>query len=373
MPLQPETIAIHAGNEHVAGEHPVIQPITLSTTFRHEEGALLYGRTDNPNRRALEKVMAQLEAGLEAACFSSGNAAGMAVFQALPPGSHVLAPDDMYHGLRLQLKNLFAGILEVDFVDMCDLEALRSAFRPETALVWVETPSNPLLKISDIRAISQLCQAKKVALACDNTFASPLVQQPLLLGADLVLHSSTKYIGGHSDLTGGVLITAEKSPLWEKIRSIQQIGGAVPAPFDCYFLARSVKTLPYRMRAHAENALCIARFLEATPSITAVYYPGLPSHPQHELAATQMRSFGGMMSLLFEGDASDTDAFIARLQLFTNATSLGGVESLIERRAAVEGPDTKTPENLIRLSVGLEHPEDLMNDLAQAINHCKNK
>ncbi|EIM78714.1 cystathionine gamma-lyase [Nitritalea halalkaliphila LW7] len=367
MPLRPETIAIHAGNEHVAGEHPVIQPITLSTTFRHEAGALLYSRTENPNRRALEKVLAQLESGVEAACFSSGNAAGMAVFQALPAGSHVLAPDDMYHGLRLQLKNLFAGVLEVDFVDMCDLEAVRAAFRPETALVWVETPSNPLLKISDIAGISQLCKEKKVVLACDNTFASPIFQQPLLLGADLVMHSSTKFIGGHSDLTGGVVVSAEKSPLWEKIRTIQQVGGAVPSPFDCYFLTRSIKTLPYRMRAHAANAMLIARFLEDAPSISRVYYPGLESHPQHPLAARQMRAFGSMLSFLFEGDAQQTDAFIEGLQLFTNATSLGGVETLIERRAAVEGPDTKTPENLIRLSVGLEHPEDLIADLIQAI------
>lgn len=363
-----ETLAIHKGNLVTDKNKPVVQPITLSTTFEHgNEGGALYSRANNPNRMALEEVMAALEKGAEAAAFSSGNAAGTAVYQALEPGSHIIAPDDMYHGLHNSMTMLFKGIHEVSFVDMSDLEAVKSAIRPNTRLFWVETPSNPLLKITDIRGVSALAKAQNALLVCDNTFASPVFQNPLLLGADIVMHSSTKYFGGHSDILGGALITKEASEFWAKIRTVQRVGGAVPSPADCYWLARSIRTLAYRMKGHAEHAMILAEFLLNHPKVEKVYYPGLKSHPGHAIAASQMSGFGGVVSFTVKGGAEEADALVSKLQLFANATSLGGVESLIERRAAVEGPDTKTPQNLLRVSVGLEHTDDLLEDMNQAL------
>jgi cystathionine gamma-synthase len=328
---------------------------------------MIYSRANNPNRKALERVLAKLEGGEDAAAFSSGNAAGMAVFQALEAGSHVVAPDDMYHGLRTQLNQLFKNILEVTYVDMTNLEQVRGALRPESRLVWTETPSNPLLKITDIKALRAIAKEKKLKLACDSTFASPVFQNPIALGADIVMHSSTKYLGGHSDILGGALITATQDDFWQKVRTVQQIGGAVPSPFDTYLLTRSIKTLPYRMRGHAAHASILATFLDQHPKIEKVFYPGLRSHPGHDVASRQMSGFGGMLSFLIAGGAEEADAFISRLECFTNATSLGGVESLIERRAAVEGPDSQTPKNLIRMSVGLENPDDLLLDVRRAL------
>lgn len=368
-----ETIAIHAANHIDASSKAVIQPIVLSTTFeRAADGTYpsgyIYSRSANPNRTSLENVLAKLEGGADAAAFSSGNAAGMAVFQSLLPGTHVIAPDDMYHGLRNQLKNLFAGILTFDFIDINDIDVLQDHIKPETGLIWIETPSNPLLKLTNIKKVVEIARKHGLKVACDNTFATPICQQPLALGADLVMHSSTKYFGGHSDLMGGALITKEKSDWWQKIRQVQEMGGAIPSPMDCYMLARSIKTLPYRMRGHIHNAQLLADFLEKHPKVEQVMYPGLPSHPQHEIAKSQMTSFGGMLSFCVKGGADEAKRVINSLKLFTQATSLGGVESLIEHRASVEGPDTKTPFNLLRVSVGLEHIDDLVEDLEQALN-----
>jgi len=368
-----ETIAIHAGNKKDESSKAVIQPIILSTTFERGidgdfPGGHIYSRSSNPNRTSLENVLTKLENGADAASFSSGNAAGMSVFQSLPSGTHIIAPDDMYHGLRNQLKNLFAGILTFDFIDVNDTDILQQHIKPETGLIWLETPSNPLLKITDIKKVVAIAKARGIKVVCDNTFATPICQQPLALGADLVMHSATKYFGGHSDLMGGALITAEKSEWWQKIRQVQEMGGAIPSPTDCYYLARSIKTLPYRVMGHVQNAQLLAEFLEQHPKVERVLYPGLLSHPQHAIAKEQMLTFGGMLSFIVKGDENDTHNIINKLNLFTRATSLGGVESLIEHRATVEGPDTKTPRNLLRVSVGLEHIDDLIADLKQALS-----
>ncbi|MDN3584490.1 trans-sulfuration enzyme family protein [Mucilaginibacter flavus] len=367
-----ETIAIHAGNKVDGSSKAVIQPIILSTTFERGEdggfpGGHIYSRSSNPNRLLLENVIAKLEGGADAAAFSSGNAAGMSVFQSLAPGTHIICPDDMYHGLRNQLKNLFAGILTFDFIDVNDGDVLQQHIRPETGVIWVETPSNPLLKITDIKQVVAIAKEKDIKVVVDNTFATPICQQPLALGADLVMHSTTKYFGGHSDLMGGALITAEKSEWWAKIRQVQEMGGAIPSPTDCFWLVRSIKTLPYRVKGHVYNARLLAEFLEQHPKVEQVLYPGLPSHPQHQTAKEQMLAFGGMLSFIVKGDREDTHKIINKLKIFTKATSLGGVESLIEHRATVEGPDTKTPFNLLRVSVGLEHIDDLIADIEQAL------
>ncbi|WP_285008075.1 trans-sulfuration enzyme family protein [Pedobacter faecalis] len=370
--MKPETIAIHGGNFYKPSTGDVTSPINLSTTFfRNEDGGYsgghMYSRISNPNRTALEKALSALEGGADACAFSSGNTAGMAVFQALPAGSHVIAPDDMYWGFKKQLLTMFNETLEFDFADMTSSEAIESCIKPNTALIWIETPSNPLLKITDITATAKIAKRFGLILVCDSTFASPCLQHTLALGADIVMHSSTKYIGGHSDVLGGALITATQNEFWDKIRNIQQVGGAVPSPFDCYLLLRSIKTLPYRMRGHCDNGLALAKFLEQHPAIDEVFYPGLANHPQHEIARSQMKAFGGMLSVLLKGGAQKAKAVVNKVELFAQATSLGGVESLIEHRASIEGPDTKTPQNLIRISAGLEHIDDLIRDLTQAL------
>lgn len=368
-----ETIAIHAGNIIDKHTKAAIQPITLSTTFERGEdgeypGGFMYARAGNPNRETLENVIAKLEGAEDAAAFSSGNAAGSAVFQALGPGAHIIAPDDMYHGLRNQLIQIFEGIIDVDFIDLSDIQALKDAIKPHTRLIWIETPSNPLLKISDIKAITELAKENGILVASDNTFSTPIFQNPLELGCDLVMHSTTKYLGGHSDVIGGVLATKKIDGFWEKIRSVQVMSGAVPAPFDCYLTVRGIKTLPYRMRGHARNAGLIAGFLDTHNKVDKVFYPGLKDHPGHDIAKKQMSSFGGMLSFLVKGGAIEARSVVNSVKVFTQATSLGGVESLIEHRASIEGPDTKTPQNLIRVSVGLENVEDLIDDLNQALS-----
>ncbi|WP_411275291.1 trans-sulfuration enzyme family protein [Daejeonella sp.] len=366
-----ETIAIHAGNKIDEHSKAVIQSIALSTTFqRADDGSYpqgyVYSRMDNPNRRSLENVIAKLEGGQDACAFSSGNAAAGALFQSLGPGAHIIAPDDMYHGLRNQILQVFDGILEVDFVDMTDLQAVREVIRPITRLIWIETPSNPLLKICDLRALVKLAQDNNIKVACDNTFSTPIFQQPLSLGCDFVMHSTTKYLSGHSDVLGGVLVTSIKDSAWEKIRAIQVLGGAVPSPFDCYMTVRGIKTLPYRMRGHYQNAILLADFLDKSPYVDKVFYPGLEAHPGHEIAKQQMSSFGGMLSFLVKGGANEAIKVLKNLNIFTQATSLGGVESLVEHRASVEGPATQTPQNLIRVSVGIENITDLIEDLENA-------
>jgi cystathionine gamma-synthase len=362
-----ETRAVHAGRHVDPATAAVSSPIYLSTTF--ERGAdgkyplgFSYSREGNPNRRALEECLASLEGGKEALVFASGLAVASAILQGLEPGDHIVAPDDIYWGLR---KLIGMSRFETSFVDMTNLDEVRAAMRPNTRLVWMETPSNPLMKVTDLTAVAQMVRAAGPhgITVCDGTFATPVLQCPLDCGVDMVVHSTTKYINGHSDVIGGVLITRHDNYLFERARQTQKYGGAVPSPFDCWLTLRGVDTLPYRVRAHAENALKIARALRAHPRVEAVHYPGLEEHPGHAIAARQMSAFGGMMSI----QVPDAMGVAARCKLFIRATSLGGAHSLIEHRASVEGPQTKTPQNLLRLSIGLEHPEDLLEDLEQAL------
>ncbi|HKT40452.1 MAG TPA: aminotransferase class I/II-fold pyridoxal phosphate-dependent enzyme [Ktedonobacterales bacterium] len=368
-----ETLAVHAGQEPDSATSAVTPPIHLSTTFeRAPDGSYphghMYSRTSNPNRAALEASLAALEQGTGAAAFASGSAAAMTVFQALAPGDHVLAPDDVYHGTARLLRETFVPWgLAVDFVDMTDLARVQAALRPETRLLWVETPSNPLLKITDITALATLAHAAGALVVCDNTWATPILQRPLALGADMVVHATTKYLGGHSDVLGGGVVGDEASEFFQRVRRIQTTGGAVPSPFDCWLVLRGIRTLPYRMRAHSENALAVARFLSEHPAVEVVHYPGLETHAGYAVAQRQMALPGGMISFQVRGDGARAMEVAARVRVFTRATSLGGPESLIEHRASVEGPETRTPQNLLRLSIGLEHSDDLVEDLAQAL------
>jgi cystathionine gamma-synthase len=368
-----ETLAIHAGRTPDAGSGAVTPSPILSTTFaRDADGSYphghVYSRSSNPSRSALETCLVELEGGAAAAAFSSGSAASLAVFQSLSPGDHVLAPNDVYHGTRTQLRELLTRWgLEHSLVDVTDIDAVRAALQPNTRLLWIETPSNPLLKIADIAALAELAKAAGAQVCVDNTFATPVLQQPLQLGADLVMHSTTKYLGGHSDILGGAVIAREDSGLFADIRDLQGKGGAVPAPFDCWLLLRSIATLPLRVRAQSANAQALAEYLEAHPQVEAVHYPGLASHAGHALAMRQMRAGGAMLSFRIRGGRDAALAAAAKVRLFTRATSLGGVESLLEHRASVEGPLTTTPQNLLRVSVGLEHVDDLRDDLAAAL------
>jgi cystathionine gamma-synthase len=368
-----ETLAVHAGRRADSATGAVAPPIYLSTTFeRARDGqypsGFSYSRDGNPNRAGLEACLAALEGGREALAFSSGMAAANALIQGLEPGDHVVAPDDVYYGLRRLIGEVFGKWqLEVSYVDMSDLNAVRAAFRPNTRLVWVETPSNPLLKITDLPAIGAIARTANVISVCDGTFATPVFQRPLEWGIDMVVHSTTKYIGGHSDVLGGALIAAHQNYLFERARKSQQIGGAAPSPFDCWLILRGVDTLPCRVRAQAENAGRIAAFLKSHPAVEAVHYPGLADHPGHEIAERQMIGFGGMLSMQLRGGRERAMQVAAGVRLFTRATSLGGTHSLIEHRASVEGPHTRTPQNLLRISVGLENAEDLIGDLEQAL------
>lgn len=365
-----ETLAVHAGNEVDAATGAVTPPIHLSTTFeRDADGGYarghVYSRTSNPNREALERALTALEGGAAAAAFASGSAAAMSVLQALRPGDHVLAPSDVYHGTARLLREVMAPWgLEVSFADLSDEAEARAALRANTRLVWVETPSNPLLKITDVARIAELAHGAGAVVVCDNTWATPVAQRPFELGADLTVHATTKYLGGHSDVLGGAVVSREGGGIFERVRLIQTTGGAVPSPFECWLVLRGMRTLPYRMRAHSENALAVARFLAGHPVVERVHYPGLEGHPGHETALRQMRYPGGMVSFEVRGGRDRALAVAAGVRVFTRATSLGGPESLIEHRASIEGPATRTPENLLRLSIGLEHPDDLTEDLA---------
>jgi cystathionine gamma-synthase len=368
-----ETLAVRAGHAVDPSTGAVTPPIHLSTTFERDvdggyRAGHIYGRTSNPNRDSLESALAQLEGGHAALAFASGSAATLAVFQALAPGDHVLAPDDAYYGTLRQLREIFAGWgLECDVANMTNLDEVEHKLRPNTKMVWVETPSNPLVRVVDIARLAELAHSVGARCAVDNTWASPVLQRPLGLGADIVMHSTTKYLGGHSDLLGGALVARADDDFLERLRVIQKVGGAVPSPFDCWLLLRGIRTLPYRVRAHCDNAMHVARFLESHAAIERVHYPGLESHAGHAIAARQMSDFGGMMSIqLVDGEAAAL-GLTHRLQLFTRATSLGGTESLIEHRASVEGPGTLAPANLLRISVGLEHPDDLIEDLERAL------
>lgn len=367
--MKVETIAVQAGRAIDKDIGAVMPPIHLTTTYqRGNDAELVYSRLDNPNRHALEECLTALEEGSEAIAFASGMAAVAGLFQALQHGDHILLADDTYFGVRELTMNIMSRWgLEHTLIDMTDLEAIRGNIRSNTRLIWIETPSNPMLKITDIKAVAGIAKDKDLLLGVDGTWATPILQKPLLLGADYVVHSSTKYLGGHSDLTGGVVIAREGAELTPAIREIQGIGGAVPSAFDCWLLLRGIRTLPWRMRGHCANALEIAQYLETHPLVHSVHYPGLASHPANQLAVKQMSDFGGMLSIQVKGGADVAARVASGTRIFTQATSLGGVESLIEHRAPVEGTTSKTPTDLLRISVGLEHVSDLLADLQQAL------
>lgn len=372
--LRFETLAVHAGHKIDPSTGAVVAPIHMSTTFERDvDGGyargFMYSRNHNPNRNALEDALSALEGGAGAAAFGSGLAAVTAAFQGLQPGDHVVAPKDIYHGTANVLKHLFAkwGV-RFTFVDMTDLDATRAAIEPSTRMLWLETPSNPLLQCTDIEALVEMCKGRDVRVVADNTFASPAIQNPLNLGCDMVMHATTKYLGGRSDVLGGALITRELDQHFENVRTAQLFGGGVPSPFDCWLVMRSLSTLPQRMAAHCHNAGSVAEYLNEHPKVTAVHYPGLPSNAFHSLAKKQMKAFGGMLSFEVRGGKGAAMGLASKVALFTRATSLGGVESLIEHRASIEGPLSTTPQGLLRVSVGLEHPDDLIDDLAQALD-----
>jgi len=369
-----ETLAIKSTQNPLADIRPVSTPIYLSTNYqRNEDGSynhdFVYSRHGNPNRQILENSIAQLENGKVCYAFASGMAAIHAVFQSLKPGDHVLMPDDVYYHVFSLISEVF-GRWELDFtrVDMTDLDAVANAIRFNTALIWVETPSNPRLKITDIEEIAKLAHSNQALLAVDNTWLSPVLQQPLQLGADLVVHSTTKYFGGHSDVMGGCVILKNNDEMSQKIARIRSLSGGVPSPFDCWLITRGIMTLHLRVRAQTETAGKLARFLTAHPGIEKVNYPGLKSHPQHPVAVRQMKNgFGAMLSIQVKGDEQIAMRIANKLTLFTSATSLGAVESLVEHRKSVEGPESSTPENLLRISVGLENADDLIVDWEQAL------
>jgi cystathionine gamma-synthase len=367
-----ETLAVHAGHTIDPATGAVATPIYLSTTFERDvDGAYsrghMYSRNSNPNRQMLERGVAAIEGGAAAAAFGSGMAAATAIFQTLSPHDHVLAHLDAYYGVTRVLRDIFERWeLEVDSIDMSDLDAVKKALRPNTKVIWTETPSNPLLKIVDLSAIVDIAKTAGAISVCDNTWG-PIIQRPIDLGIDIVLHSTTKYFGGHCDVLGGILVAREDGEFFQRVRSIQYGAGAVPSPFDCWLVLRGVHTVPWRMRAHCENAMKIAEHLSKHPAIERVHYPGLPNHPGHDIARKQMSMFGGMMSIEVKGGREAAMSAAANTKIFIRATSLGGVESLIEHRASIEGPGTTSPESLLRLSIGLENADDLIEDLEQAL------
>ncbi len=373
--LRPDTLAIHAGQSPDPVSGAVMQPIVLSSTFAQsgpgEHKGWDYSRSGNPTRDALERCLAALEGGTHGFAFASGCAATTVVLNTLRPGDHVVCGDDVYGG-TFRIFDKVARPLGIPStaVDMTSLEKVQEALRPETKLVWLETPSNPMLKIFDIAAIAGLARGAGATLVVDNTFATPMLQSPLALGADVVVHSTTKYINGHSDAVGGFACTRDAG-LAERLRFLQNAMGAVPSPFDCYLVLRGVKTLPVRMRQHTASAATLAARLEAHPSVTRAIYPGLASHPGHALAARQMRGFGGMISFDLAGGLAASRAFLKQLSVFACAESLGGVESLAEHPAIMTHASVPADarralgigDGLIRLSVGLEDVEDLWADL----------
>ncbi|HEV7350055.1 trans-sulfuration enzyme family protein [Telluribacter sp.] len=372
--MHPETLALRSTHFADANAAAVVSPLYLSTTFERDANyelphGYLYTRAGNPNRHQLESALAALEGGAVATAFASGQAATMALFQGLQPGDHVIVPDDAYYGTPLLLQDIFSGWgITFTKVDTTQPLAVEEAFRPETKLLCLETPSNPLLKVTDIAAMVRLARSRGAITVCDNTWGTPILQKPLDLGCDIVMHSTTKYLGGHSDVLGGALVFREDTPVAQRIRQIQTLGGAVPSPFDCWLISRGLKTLAVRVRQQSAHAQRVAEFLSGHPAVEQVHYPGLESHAGFAVARQQMILPGAMLSVQVKGGAVEALRFINKLGLIIRATSLGGVESLIEHRASVEGPASTTPANLLRLSVGLEHPDDLIEDLRQALD-----
>ncbi|MGV9671822.1 cystathionine gamma-synthase [Gordonia sp. NPDC003504] len=372
------TDAIHAGYEPNPLNGAVNVPIYASSTFAQDgvggmRDGFEYARTGNPTRRVLEANLAAIERGTYGRGFASGMAATDALLRAsLRPGDHLVIPNDAYGGTFRLIDKVFTqwGI-DYSVAPVTDVDAIRSAITPATKLVWVETPTNPLLNVGDIEEIGAVAHDAGAKLVVDNTFATPYLQQPLTLGADVVLHSTTKYLGGHSDVVGGALIT-DDAELDEKIAFLQNGAGAVPGPFDAYLTMRGVKTLAVRMEKHCDNAEAVVDFLSNHDRIERVLYPGLPMHPGYEVAAKQMKRFGGMVSVLVKGDVDDAKKFCGRTEVFTLAESLGGIESLIEHPGAMTHASTagsllEVPSNLVRLSVGIEDIDDIIADLEQAL------
>jgi len=376
-PLSPETLAAQALGDidPVSGAlAPFIHP---STNYEQQaDGSYhqdrVYTRADNPTYEYAEQLLAALEGdGSHCALFASGMAAATAVFQSLLPGDHVLVARMLYWGLRKWLAEFgLTWGLDIEFIDMTDLAAVEAAIRPgRTRLLWVETPANPTWEITDLAAVCTIAHAAGSRVAVDNTVATPVLTRPFAFGADLVIHSATKYLNGHSDILAGAVLTARADPFWERIRSWRRNGGAVLGPFEAWLLQRGMRTLFLRVHRASESALTIARQLEGHRSLKAVLYPGLPSHPDHATAARQMQGgFGGMLSIRLAGGAEEAKAVLAAVQVFKRATSLGGVESLIEHRSSMEGPSSPVPDDLLRLSIGIEAPDDLLADLEAALD-----
>ncbi len=375
------TRAIHAGQEPDPTTGAVITPIHASSTFAQDgvggtRAGYEYARSANPTRTALQECLAALEGGRRGVAFGSGMGATDVLLRVLlRPGDHLVIPHDAYGGtFRLVDKVLAPWGVEHTPVDLADMDALRAALRPTTRVIWCETPTNPLLGIADIAALADVARASGARLVVDNTFASPYLQAPLALGADVVLHSTTKYIGGHSDVVGGALITSDDE-LAEQVLFTQNAVGSVPGPFDCWLTLRGAKTLAVRMERHSDNAERVAGMLTGHPAVAQVYYPGLPEHPGHDVAAKQMRRFGGMVSFRLAGGRGAALRVCAATEVFTLAESLGGVESLIEHpgqmtHMSVAGSALQVPDDLVRLSVGIEDVEDLLEDLRRALNRA---
>ena len=376
--MHPDTLAIHAGHfEDNIGS--VMDPINLSTTFHRDDAGtmggrgFIYSRMDNPNRKTLETRLALLEGGAEALAFPSGMAACLAIIHAvMEPDTHLILPDDCYHGVAYLIKKIYPR-WRIDYseVDMSDAENVRKAIRPNTRLIIAETPSNPMLKITDIARVCSIAHEQHILVACDNTWTTPLIQRPIADGADLVFHSTTKFFGGHSDILGGSVIVKEKNEVCARLREFQVIGGVVPSPYDCWLLNRSIATLPLRLEKQCQNAAAIALYLKDKPQVEKVFFPGLADHPNHTIARRQMNgNFGSMLSILLRGGQAAALSFAGSMQLFKHATSLGGVESLIEHRRTAEGSLAKSPENLLRLSIGVEYLDDLIEDLEKGFHKC---
>ncbi len=373
------TQVVHAGAEPDKATGAVMIPIYQSTTYVQESPgnylAFEYSRSGNPTREAYERALAAIEGAAYGLAFASGLAATQAIIQQLDPGDRVLVCDDVYGGTGRLFRRLFAKFgLEFVFIDMANMDNLRAAWTANTKMVWIETPTNPTLKLVDIAAAVEIAKSSGALVVVDNTFASPIFQLPLALGADLVVHSTTKYIGGHSDFVGGAVMTSRQE-LYEQLKFTQFAAGSVPSPFECFLGHRSIKTLAVRMVQHQKSALAVARFLEQHPKVQKVSYPGLESHPQYELACRQMSGFSGIVTCSLKGNYDDVLAVLARLQLFALAESLGGVESLVnhpEKMTHASVPPELREQlgigpNLLRLSVGIEDPADLVADLADAL------
>lgn len=374
-----ETLAIHAGQDPDPTTGAVVTPISLSTTFAQPEVGVHqgyeYSRSGNPTRTALEQQIAALEHARHGLAFASGLAAEDNILRLLDPGQRVLLGNDAYGGTYRLISQVWASLgFPWTAVDLCDVDAVAGGWPDDTGMVWLETPTNPLLACFDIEAIAELAHARGALVVVDNTFATPYLQRPLADGADIVVHSATKYLGGHSDVVGG-LIAVDDDTLAERLRFTQNAAGAVPSPFDCYLVLRGVKTLGVRMDRHCENARAIVDLLTGHPAIEQVLYPQLPDHPGHAAAAKQMRDYGGMVSFTVHGGESVARTIAAATELFTLGESLGAVESLIEHpgamtHASAAGSPLEVPDNLLRLSVGIEHAADLVADLAQALEHA---